>query len=482
MVGFRPAVWGVRGRACLAAVAVMAVALAVVAAALLGLLKTSLDSSADASTAARAEQITAQLRSDALSGQDGSLLAAAGDSGVVQILDTAGRVVLASPAAPQVALSAPLGDGQRAHRGAVAVPGTAAVFRVSAQGVAGPDGPHTAVVAVSNTSITDTVGTVAALLALGLPVIVVIVGVATYGLVGRSLGPVERMRARVEQISTADLAERLPVPRPRDEITRLAVTLNAMLARLQAGQQAQRRFVGDASHELRSPLATLTAALELAGDRPEVIDRDMVRAHLLPEALRMQRLVEDLLLLARADEHHLPLREADVDVDDLVADEAAWLRATTELQVVATIAPARVRGDPAQLARVARNLTANAARHARTRIDLACQPTAHAALLVISDDGPGIPVDQRQRVLERFVRLDAGRARGAGGSGLGLAIAAEIVTAHHGTLTITESPTGGAQITVSLPNPPPAPPASTGRPAASQRPAWPGQSASARNR
>jgi signal transduction histidine kinase len=231
-----------------------------------------------------------------------------------------------------------------------------------------------------------------------------------------------------------------------------------MLARLQAGQQAQRRLVGDASHELRSPLATLTAALELAaGDRPEVIDRDVVRSHLLPEALRMQRLVEDLLLLAQADEHHLPLREADVDLDDLVADEAAWLQATTEQTVVTTIAPARVRGDPAQLARVARNLTANAARHARTRIELSCQPTAQAALLVVRDDGPGIPVDQRQRVLERFVRLDAGRARGAGGSGLGLAIAAEIVTAHHGTLTITESPTGGAQITVSLPNPPPAP-------------------------
>ena len=196
----------------------------------------------------------------------------------------------------------------------------------------------------------------------------------------------------------------------------------------------------------------------------------------------MQRLVEDLLLLAQADEHHLPLRETDVDLDDLVADETAWLQATTKLQVVATIAAARVRGDPAQLARVARNLTANAARHARTRIDLSCQPTAQAALLVISDDGPGIPVEQRQRALQRFVRLDTERARGAGGSGLGLAITAEIVAAHHGTLTITESPTGGAQITVSLPNPPPEPLASTGRPAASGPPAWPGQSASTRNR
>ncbi len=468
MAGSGPGAWGVRVRACLAAVAVMVVALAVVAGALLWLLKSSLESSADSSAAARADQIAVALQSDAPTEQDPALVAAAGDTRVVQVLDASGRVLLASAGAPPVALSPPLADGRATQRGSVQVAGSGTDFRVSARGVAGPGGVHTAVVAVGNASITTTLATVAFLLALGLPLIVVVVGVATYVVVGRSLRPVERMRARADDITTAaDLTDRLPVPRPHDEITRLAVTLNAMLARLQASHEAQRRFVADASHELRSPLATVTAALELARDHPQAIDRHLVGAHLLPEAQRMQRLLDDLLILAQADEHRLPLRVSDVDLDDLVADEVAWLRATTNLTVLPAIEPSRVRGDVDQLARVARNLTDNAARHARTQIVVSCSSTPQGALLVVSDDGPGVPVDQRDRVLQRFVRLDTDRARTDGGSGLGLAIAAEIVAAHHGALTVGESPTGGAQFTVSLP--PTVAPVSSGRSPSTRR-------------
>jgi len=203
------------------------------------------------------------------------------------------------------------------------------------------------------------------------------------------LRSVDRMRARVADVNPAELSLRLAVPRPRDEISRLATTLNAMLARLQAGRDAQRRFVADASHELRSPLATVTAALELARDRPGVIDRELVGAHLLPEAQRMQRLVEDLLLLAKADEQGLALRVTDLDLDDLVQVEADRLRASTTLLVTAQVQAVRVRGDEAQLARVVRNLVDNAARHARTRVQLSCRITPVGAQLVVATTARG---------------------------------------------------------------------------------------------
>jgi signal transduction histidine kinase len=447
-----PRDWGVRIRLSLAGAAVLGAALAVVAAGVLWILQSSLQFSADAAAAARVEQIAAQLRTDAPSAQDPALLAASGETSVVQILTASGSVLLASEGAPRAPLAAPLPDGATWQSGSVDLSGVSGHFRVAAQGVAGPGGELTAVVAVDSAGITETLTTVATLLGVGFPLVVVVAGGLTYVLVGRSLVSVERMRARVADVSTSDLALRLAVPRPRDEISRLALTLNAMLARLQAGRDAQRRFVGDASHELRTPLATVTAALELAQDRPGVIDRELVGSHLLPEARRMQHLVEDLLLLAKADEQGLPLREADVDVDDLVDIEAARLRASSSLAVVSQVHAARVRGDQAQLARVARNLAENAARHARSRVRLSCLALPGGARIVVEDDGPGIPVEQRERVLERFVRLDEGRARSAGGSGLGLAIVAEIVAAHSGTLTITDSDLGGARVAVDLPS------------------------------
>jgi len=244
------------------------------------------------------------------------------------------------------------------------------------------------VVGAEQDPITETLSTVAALLALGLPIIVVVAGAATYTLVGRSLRPVERMRSRVGEITTADLSERLLIPRARDEITALAVTLNAMLARIEAGHAAQRRFVGDASHELRSPLATVTAALELGSERPEILDRALLTETLLPEAQRMQHLVDDLLLLAKADERGLALRVVDVDLDDILHAEVGRIRLTSGHTVVAEITPTRVRGDAVALARVIRNLTDNAVRHARSRVVLSCAWAAGTATVTVADDGP----------------------------------------------------------------------------------------------
>jgi signal transduction histidine kinase len=228
--------------------------------------------------------------------------------------------------------------------------------------------------------------------------------------------------------------------------------MNRMLGRLQRAHQRQRRFVADASHELRSPVASIRQHAEVALAHPASTTTGELAATVLAEDLRIERLVEDLLLLARADEHALPARRRQVDLDDLVFDEARRLRAATGLRVdVGAVSAGRVDGDADGLRRVLRNLGDNAARHASGRIGFALAERDGAAVLVVDDDGPGIPEADRERVLERFVRLDDARARDAGGSGLGLAIVAELVAAHGGAVGVAGSPFGGARVEVSLP-------------------------------
>jgi signal transduction histidine kinase len=262
---------------------------------------------------------------------------------------------------------------------------------------------------------------------------------------------VEAIRARVADISASDLNERVPVPEHRDEISALATTMNAMLSRIESGQAAQRRFVGDASHELRSPLATVISALEVGVAHPELLDQELATTTLLPEAQRMKLLVDDLLLLARADEQGLALRHDDVDLDDVTATEVVRLRRETSLHVGSDLTPARVFGDAERLSRMLRNLLDNAARHAATRIDVGVRTDGRWAVLSVGDDGPGIPQAERARVFERFVRLDHDRARSGGGAGLGLAIVAEIVVAHHGGVQIEPREGGGTVVNVQLP-------------------------------
>jgi signal transduction histidine kinase len=275
--------------------------------------------------------------------------------------------------------------------------------------------------------------------------------VGTYRLVGTALGPVEAIRARVASISSTDLAQRVPIPATRDEIAHLAATMNAMLARLERGRAAQHRLVSDASHELRSPLATITAALEMASGRPELMDNDLIDESLLPEARRMRQLIEDLLLLARSDEDAMELRRDDVDVDDLLLAEASRLRAIGSIHTVTHIEACRTVGDRAALARVVRNLVDNAVRHAATTVTTDCRPVAGHAVITIADDGPGIPAQDRARIFERFVRLDPTRTRSSGGSGLGLSIVEQIVRSHHGAVAVSDATDGGAVFTLTLP-------------------------------
>jgi signal transduction histidine kinase len=267
--------------------------------------------------------------------------------------------------------------------------------------------------------------------------------------VGRVLHGVEAIRARVAQIGAGDLHQRVPDPGTGDEVGRLAATMNRMLDRLQRSSDRQRRFVSDASHELRSPLASLRTQLEVALAHPEGADWPGVASGVLEEGVRMERLVDDLLALARADEGVVLAHTEEFDFGDLLAEEAERVEGLTV--DTSGVGPVSVRGDPLALRRVVRNLLDNARRHAASRIVLRVSLEGDEVVAVVEDDGAGIPEAEREQVFERFARLEEGRDRDAGGTGLGLAVVREVVQAHGGTVVAEEGDAGGARLVVHLP-------------------------------
>jgi signal transduction histidine kinase len=434
------------------AAVVVTVGLGVASAAMLLVLYHTLQRSTEQAAQARAAQLVQLMRTDEPRDLDPGSLGTDGQIGAIQILDHAGAIVAGSVDAPAIPLTTQtLPPGQAAFLGRRQFADDRGDFWVIARGGATPAGPMTVVVGGDREPVESVIATVSVLLGVSGPLVVMLVAWATHVLIGAALRPVERIRARVASISTARLDERVPVPPTGDEIAHLAETMNEMLARLQSGHAAQRRFVSDASHELRSPLATISTALELAHTRPDLLDDELLEESLLPETRRMRDLIDDLLLLARADEHQLSTRRDDVDLDEIADAERQRLQDMSRLTVLATIAHARVTGDVRQLARMMRNLVDNAARHAEGTVELSCGVHDGMAIIRVADDGSGIPLEQRTRVFDRFVRLDTSRARDVGGSGLGLAIVAEIVAAHRGTITIDDRRGGGACVTVRLP-------------------------------
>lgn len=443
---------GVRVTTSLAASAVVAAALTIAGVLLVLLLERSLGEAVEDAAVQRARDISATVARDGLEGVgqlDGST-----ERSVVQVLR--GDTVVAS--SPEI-------DGEQAmtrlrpEAGQVqATTGQVPVgedddHRVVALGVQAPDGSTLIVVVAQSLETVETsLQALRPLLVAGIPILVLVVGSATFLLVGRTLRPVEAIRRQVAAIDGTQLTSRVPVPAARDEVGRLAETMNDMLERLDAASSAQRRFVSDASHELRSPLATVRTTVEVAQVHPEITDWDRLTQTVLDETARMQSLVADMLLLARSDERGLQLRHSDVDLDDLVDTEAERLRAAGT-HVVTDVVPVRVSGDRDRLARVLRNLADNAARHSRRSVQLQLRAEQDHAVLVVGDDGPGIPEPERARVFERFVRLDESRARTSGGTGLGLAIVQQIVNAHHGDVTVGASVLGGAEFRVILPLP-----------------------------
>ena len=285
----------------------------------------------------------------------------------------------------------------------------------------------------------------------GVPVLVLLVGVLVWIMGGRALRPVEAIRAEVADITGHGLHRRVPEPTSDDEVARLARTMNEMLDRLQSSATSQRRFVADASHELRSPLATLQATLEVALAHPDAAAWPAVSTEALDEVRQLHRLVEDLLDLARSEDPSIGQRDQTVDLDEVVLREGRrWPQAGPVSIDLHRVSGGRVRGDPEQLARVVRNLMDNAQRHATNRVVLELHGDDETVELIVSDDGPGIDRQDRQRVFERFARLDESRNQANGGTGLGLAIAHEIVLAHGGTISVTDSD-HGARFAVRLP-------------------------------
>jgi signal transduction histidine kinase len=287
----------------------------------------------------------------------------------------------------------------------------------------------------------------------GVPLLVALVGAIAWFVVGRALRPVESMRTEVAEITAQDLGRRVPVPTARDEIGRLATTMNDMLDRLQQSAERERRFVADASHELQSPLASSRADLEVALAHPESTEWEETARAVVADNERMTRLVGDLLFLAQSDDNGAPrARRSLVDLDDVVREEVSRLRAPEGLIVdVSGVRPAEVRGDADQLARVVRNLLENASRYARSAITVTVSTNGTGRTeLAVADDGPGVPPISANRIFERFARLDDSRSRATGGTGLGLAIAREIVESHRGTIDLDRT-APGARFVVDFP-------------------------------
>jgi signal transduction histidine kinase len=298
--------------------------------------------------------------------------------------------------------------------------------------------------------------TFARLLFIGLPTVLLLACATVWLVVGRALRPVEHIRRAVTDItdfSAADLTRRVPEPGTDDEIGHLAQTMNAMLARLEDAAGRQRRFVADASHELRSPLTAIRTGLEVGLAHPDRAPWPAIAERAVKQATRLEGLISELLLLARSDATQTAARRQRVELASLLAEARATAtdpRVRVEIDVPTALA---VTGNPAELSRLFRNVIDNALRYARTVVRITAFPglAGDAVRIQIADDGPGIPAEERLRVFDRFVRLDASREQLSGSAGLGLAIAKAIVTAHRGTIAIAEADQGGALVVVELP-------------------------------
>lgn len=446
---------GVRGRSTAAAIVVVAVALAIGASVLLLLLQRALVTSVSDQAQARAFDVASQIQEEGQSGLARELIENTRPTQLIQVIDQQNRVIASSSArtneGPLSTDRPPSGQTISSEVGEMPLLDDDHSYLIVARGTDYQGSRFTVVVASSLQTQRETITTVTTYLLIGFPLLLVLVGAATWVLVGRALRPVEQIRARVHGIGVEQLADRVPVPAADDEIARLAVTMNEMLDRLQAGQETQRRFVADASHELRSPIASLMAALDVIS--ADATGRSALELHQVMQAEtdRMRRLVEDLLLLAKVDDTGLQIQRTDVDLDDLVDAELRRLRSSGGPEIEGVVRAVRVSGDAAKLSQVIRNLADNAVRAARSKVRFTLTQQAGTATVVVEDDGDGIPESERSRVFERFVRLDASRDRGSGGSGLGLSIVREVVRGHGGTVEVSESPLGGARFVVSLP-------------------------------
>jgi signal transduction histidine kinase len=371
----------------------------------------------------------------------------------VQVLNSANQVISGDPASVADPPMLTLARDQNQRVVSVAHPANLPERRAAVVAIhtTSPTGPLTIVAAASLDPADDKTNQALEISALlGVTSLAVVAAVA-WLTAGGTLRRVEWLRAQVAATtSSGDLARRVPEA-GTDELSRLGSTLNEMLAAMSRSAERQRRFVADAAHELRTPLAGLSASLEVATSHPEMVtDRTWI-AELAEGHRRLGRLVNDLLVLASLDGGAPPRRHT-VDLAGVVTD-GTRRRTPTGVELRAErIEHAVVSGDEFQLARVVTNLVDNALHHTRGAVQVALIIEDGQAVITVADDGPGIPAADREQIWGRFVRLDNDRARASGGSGLGLALVKELVEAHGGTVSAAEPADGpGALFVVRLP-------------------------------
>ena len=452
-------VGSVRLRITILATVVVALALIIGSFALLGLFRGALLRSQSGAAAQRAESVAALAVNGVIPNPLPSLDAAR--LTLVQVVDGTGAVVAASE---QLQGSGPLAGSDEDRRKVVHEinglhdgPWLTEVAHASVGGK-----PLTFIIVTSLAEYTRSADLLHTSMLITVPVLVLLVAIIVWVVVGRALRPVETMRAEVENITGHRLDRRVASPTSNDEISRLALTLNDMLDRVQQSSDAQRRFVADASHELRTPIANIRIAVEVANAHPELADWPAVAEDVLHQDERMHHLTDDLLLLAKAEAGQSALRRGPVDLRRVVATEmqrpvpadrtlTTGAVSTTGTSSQSGFDDCVVDGDVDQLSRMLTNLVDNALRHASHTVILCVLATERSVRLTVADDGPGIPTRDRDHVFDPFVRLDQHRTRDQGGTGLGLSIVRRVIQAHGGTIEIVDTVPGpGATFIVTL--------------------------------
>ncbi|NUS29975.1 MAG: HAMP domain-containing histidine kinase [Streptomyces sp.] len=460
----------VRARATLGAALVVAVALVAAGTAVLLSLRSNLMDQAD-TQAERSARSVATLISNGTSYAGLDL----DDDRPVQVVDEGGRLVAVSDGLeriggtatdavkPQAGSGSAAGDsdddeadddsaslepgeiGEDAvlSDGTATIDGDSADYRFAALEVETRDGVQLTVWAGESLDAEQgAVHTALSVMLVGFPLLLGVVAAVTWLVTRRALRPVEGIRREMAAITASeDLARRVPEPDTHDEVARLARTTNETLAALEASVERQRRFVADASHELRSPIASLRTQLEVGIAHPGLLDLDGA----VEDTVRLQRLAADLLLLARLDAGERP-GDGRFDLGELARREA---RGRDGVSVEAEAV--EVAGSRGQVGRILGNLLDNAQRHARSTVTVSVRRDGAWAVAEVADDGDGVAEADRERIFERFVRLDEARSRDDGGAGLGLAIARDVAARHGGTLTVGDAPAGGALFALRLP-------------------------------
>jgi len=416
------------------------------------LLVTTLDRQLTAGSDDLSRSRVRDLLDQAATGDLPPVLRNVNDDAVAQVLASDGTVLAASPNIEGRGPIVAAGASEDGERRTIRAPDDSETesYRVWVQSGPGAGGQVTVVEGSSLEAVHEATATLRRTLMLGVPLAALALGLVIWLVLGGALARLDRIRAEVDAIGPDQLDARVPVDGRGDEVGRLAATMNRMLVRVHASAQRQRRLVADVSHDLQGPLAVQRVSLELALATPGAVDMEVLRRDVLGATGEMERLVDDLLVLAAADEG-APAETSAVDLDAIVLEEAARARLTGSAVVdTARVSAGPVRGNASELRRVVRNLVDNAVTHAGSRVELRVDSHDGLVVLDVTDDGPGVPDDERELVFERFQRGDPARTRGAPGTGLGLAIARSLAERADGRLELLDD-VPGASFRLTLP-------------------------------